>query len=58
PPSWSVEELAPFLRQTPRITTTDIRISLRAFAGTDKPLHVVPVKAEEFRIDHTSDNAD
>ncbi|KAF9023723.1 hypothetical protein BDZ89DRAFT_149905 [Hymenopellis radicata] len=54
PPSW----LVPFLRQTLRITSTDIRIFLVAFAGKDKPLHVVLVNAEEFRIDYTSDNAD
>ncbi|KAF8999031.1 hypothetical protein BDZ89DRAFT_731223 [Hymenopellis radicata] len=55
------EELAPFLRQTLRITTTDSRIFLGAFAGTDKPLNIILVNAEEFRIVHTypkPDNAD
>ncbi|KAF8900560.1 hypothetical protein CPB85DRAFT_1186576, partial [Mucidula mucida] len=38
------------LRQTLRITTTDHRIFLGAFAGTDKPLNIIIVNAQEYRI--------
>ncbi|KAF9012158.1 hypothetical protein BDZ89DRAFT_483878 [Hymenopellis radicata] len=44
------DQLTPFLRQILRITTTDNRIFLGTLAGTDQPLNLVLVNAEEFRM--------
>ncbi len=50
PPTTMADQLTPFLRQILRITTTDNRIFLGTFAGTDQPLNLVLVNAEEFRM--------
>ncbi|KJA29487.1 hypothetical protein HYPSUDRAFT_106790, partial [Hypholoma sublateritium FD-334 SS-4] len=38
------------LRQLLRITVTDGRIFIGTFAGTDKPLNIILINAEEFRL--------
>ncbi|KIY66733.1 hypothetical protein CYLTODRAFT_338863, partial [Cylindrobasidium torrendii FP15055 ss-10] len=50
--------LRPLLRRTLRVFTTDNRIFLGTFAGTDKPLNLVLVNAEEFRLVPMKDNQD
>ncbi|KAF8811384.1 hypothetical protein BYT27DRAFT_7029053, partial [Phlegmacium glaucopus] len=42
--------LQSFLQCLLRITTIDNRIFLGAFAGTDKPLNIILINAEEYRI--------
>ncbi|KAF8811396.1 hypothetical protein BYT27DRAFT_7253091 [Phlegmacium glaucopus] len=46
------EALQSFLQRLLRITAIDNRISLGAFAGTDKPLNLILKNAEEYRISH------
>ncbi|KAF8147286.1 hypothetical protein B0H34DRAFT_629344, partial [Crassisporium funariophilum] len=50
PPPTALHTLKTLLRQVLRITTTDGRIFLGTFAGTDAPLNVVLVNAEEYRV--------
>ena len=38
------------LQQLLRITVTDGRIFIGSFAGTDQPLNILLINAEEFRI--------
>ena len=48
--SSSVTELKGLLRRLLRITTTDGRVFIGTFAGTDKPLNIILINAEEFRM--------
>ena len=50
PNSTALDSLRSFLQQVLRITTVDSRIFMGIFAGTDKPLNIVLVNAEEYRI--------
>ncbi|KAF8797623.1 hypothetical protein BYT27DRAFT_7125055, partial [Phlegmacium glaucopus] len=42
--------LQSFLQRLLRITTIDSRIFLGTFAGTDKPLNIILIDAEEYHI--------
>ena len=42
------DRLRPLLRRTLRVCTTDNRIFLGTFAGTDQPLNIVLVNTEEY----------
>ena len=46
----AVKTVQALLRQLLRVTTTDGRIFIGTFAGTDKPLNIILVNAEEFRV--------
>ncbi|KIL71117.1 hypothetical protein M378DRAFT_96152 [Amanita muscaria Koide BX008] len=46
----AVRALTSLLRQTLRVTTNDSRIYLGMFAGTDQPLNLLLVNAEEYRV--------
>ncbi|KAF8814107.1 hypothetical protein BYT27DRAFT_6341200 [Phlegmacium glaucopus] len=46
----SREALQSFLQRLLRITTIDSRIFLGTFAGTDKPLNIIFIDAEEYHI--------
>jgi len=45
-----------FLHQLLRITAKDGRIFIGTFAGTDKPLNVILINAEEYRIGPDQDD--
>ncbi|KAF8960969.1 hypothetical protein BDZ97DRAFT_1601190, partial [Flammula alnicola] len=45
-----LERLHGLLRQLLRITVTDGRVFLGTFAGTDKPLNIILINAEEYRV--------
>ncbi|KAL0947708.1 hypothetical protein HGRIS_013794 [Hohenbuehelia grisea] len=49
-PSYSLQHLHALLRHTLRISTTDGRVFIGTFAGTDQPLNVLLANAEEYRI--------
>lgn len=49
--SEAVDQIKNFLKKILRITITDGRIFIGTFAGTDKPLNIILVNADEFRID-------
>ncbi|KAF9443624.1 hypothetical protein P691DRAFT_778773 [Macrolepiota fuliginosa MF-IS2] len=46
----TVANLQSLLRQLVRVSTTDGRIFIGTFAGTDKPLNIILTNAEEYRI--------
>ena len=46
----ALDSLQGFLQQLLRITTTDNRVFLGTFAGTDKPLNIILINAEEYHI--------
>ena len=46
----ALDSLQSFLQQVLRITTVDSRIFMGIFAGTDKPLNIILINAEEYRI--------
>ena len=46
----ALDQVHGLLRQLVRITVTDGRIFIGTFAGTDKPLNIILVNAEEFRL--------
>lgn len=46
----ALDSLRSLLQQILRITTVDSRIFMGTFAGTDKPLNIILVNAEEYRI--------
>lgn len=46
----SSQVLGTLLRSVLRITITDGRIFIGTFAGTDQPLNVLLVNAEEYRV--------
>jgi small nuclear ribonucleoprotein (snRNP)-like protein len=48
--SAAVDRLSELLTQTLRITITDGRIFIGSFAGTDQPLNVLLLNADEFRL--------
>ena len=50
PNSTALDSLRSFLQQVLRITTVDSRIFMGVFAGTDKPLNIILINAEEYRI--------
>ena len=54
--STALEALQSFLQQLLRITTIDGRIFLGTFAGTDKPLNIILINAEEYRISQLKDD--
>ncbi|THU88194.1 hypothetical protein K435DRAFT_762055 [Dendrothele bispora CBS 962.96] len=45
-----IDTLKSLLRTTLRITVTDGRIFLGAFVGTDKPMNILLMETEEFRL--------
>jgi small nuclear ribonucleoprotein (snRNP)-like protein len=47
--SSSIAKLQTLLCQPIRISTTDNRILVGTFAGTDKPLNIILTNAEEYR---------
>ncbi|EKM74931.1 hypothetical protein AGABI1DRAFT_132707 [Agaricus bisporus var. burnettii JB137-S8] len=49
--SSAIAKLNSLLCQPIRISTTDNRILIGTFAGTDKPLNIIITNAEEYRID-------
>ncbi|KAF9521516.1 hypothetical protein CPB83DRAFT_823528 [Crepidotus variabilis] len=49
--SSAISQIKSLLQQLLRITTTDGRIFIGTFAGTDKPLNIVLINADEYRID-------
>jgi N-alpha-acetyltransferase 38, NatC auxiliary subunit len=46
----ALDSLRSILQQVLRITTVDSRIFMGIFAGTDKPLNIILINAEEYRI--------
>ncbi|KAI0796596.1 hypothetical protein C8Q75DRAFT_802283 [Abortiporus biennis] len=48
--SSSLLQLQNYLRQTLRVATTDGRIFLGTFAGTDKQLNILLMNTDEFRL--------
>ncbi|EIM91954.1 uncharacterized protein STEHIDRAFT_45105, partial [Stereum hirsutum FP-91666 SS1] len=54
PSSPSLAALQALLRSLLRITTTDHRIFLGTFVGTDKDLNILLVNTDEFRISSTT----
>ncbi|KAK0444939.1 uncharacterized protein EV420DRAFT_1277254 [Desarmillaria tabescens] len=48
--SANIAALESFFRRILRITVTDGRVFIGSFAGTDKPLNILLVNTEEFRI--------
>jgi len=46
----ALHRLKALLRQTLRITTTDGRVFIGSFVGTDQPLNILLINTEEFRI--------
>jgi len=48
--STALDTVRSYLQQILRITTVDSRIFIGTFAGTDKPLNIILVNAEEYRI--------
>lgn len=50
PEAPSISHLKSLLRETLRITTNDGRIFIGTFAGTDRPLNVILINTEEYRI--------
>ncbi|KAF7306272.1 Sm domain-containing protein [Mycena indigotica] len=49
PPS-AVSRLHSLLTRLLRITTTDGRVFIGSFAGTDKPLNIILLNTDEFRV--------
>ena len=52
--SAALDSLQSILQQVLRITTVDSRIFMGVFAGTDKPLNIILINAEEYRITQNS----
>ena len=50
----ALDSLRSILQQVLRITTVDSRIFMGIFAGTDKPLNIILINAEEYRISQNS----
>ncbi|KAK0232929.1 hypothetical protein IW262DRAFT_1451502 [Armillaria fumosa] len=48
--SANITALESFFRRILRITVTDGRVFIGSFAGTDKPLNILLVNTEEFRM--------
>jgi len=46
----ALPRLRALLQQILRITITDGRVFIGTFAGTDKPLNIILINAEEYRI--------
>jgi small nuclear ribonucleoprotein (snRNP)-like protein len=46
----AVQEIKALLTRFLRITTTDGRVFIGTFAGTDKPLNIILINAEEYRF--------
>ncbi|TFK18796.1 hypothetical protein FA15DRAFT_675029 [Coprinopsis marcescibilis] len=46
----SIDQLRSLLRRVLRITTSDDRVFMGAFAGTDKSLNLLLINTEEFRL--------
>jgi Small nuclear ribonucleoprotein (snRNP) homolog len=46
----AIHRLKYLLRQTLRITITDGRVLIGSFVGTDKPLNILLINTEEYRI--------
>ncbi|KAF8817181.1 hypothetical protein BYT27DRAFT_7205032 [Phlegmacium glaucopus] len=46
----ALDSVQSFLQQILRITTVDSRIFIGTFAGTDKPLNIILINAEEYHI--------
>ncbi|KAF9040602.1 hypothetical protein BJ165DRAFT_1317280, partial [Panaeolus papilionaceus] len=51
----ALSRISALLRQILRITTTDGRIFIGTFAGTDKPLNIILVNTDEYRIGQQGD---
>ncbi|KAJ7596736.1 hypothetical protein C8J56DRAFT_850342, partial [Mycena floridula] len=50
PDSTALDNLKALLRETVRVSIQDGRIFIGAFFGTDKPLNIILVDAEEYRV--------
>ncbi|KAG7450818.1 uncharacterized protein BT62DRAFT_928105 [Guyanagaster necrorhizus] len=48
--STNITALESLFRRILRVTVTDGRVFIGSFAGTDKPLNILLVNTEEFRI--------
>jgi N-alpha-acetyltransferase 38, NatC auxiliary subunit len=46
----ALDSLRSLIQQVLRITTVDSRIFIGTFAGTDRPLNIILINAEEYRI--------
>lgn len=46
----AIDHLKTLLRQTLRVTINDGRVFIGSFVGTDKPLNILLVNTEEFRV--------
>jgi N-alpha-acetyltransferase 38, NatC auxiliary subunit len=54
PTTTYLDTLQSFLQQLLRITTIDGRVFLGTFAAVDKPLNIILINAEEYRISQGS----
>jgi len=52
------EQIKGLLNKVLRITTNDGRVFIGTFAGTDKPLNLILLNTEEFRISGPESKAD
>lgn len=50
PSASALDHLRSLLRELLRVSTTDGRVFLGTFAGTDKPLNIILINAEEYRM--------
>ncbi|KAF8876480.1 hypothetical protein BD779DRAFT_1560311 [Infundibulicybe gibba] len=50
--------LKSFLRRLVRVTVLDGRIFIGSFAGTDKPLNILLINSEEYRLDGSNNGGD
>lgn len=48
--SHALDRLKALLRQVVRVTISDGRIFIGSFAGTDQPLNILLINAEEYRL--------
>ena len=49
-PTTALDRMKCLLRKILRVSVTDGRIFIGTFAGTDKPLNIILINAEEFRL--------
>ncbi|KXN86137.1 LSM domain-containing protein 1 [Leucoagaricus sp. SymC.cos] len=54
----AIEKLQSLLRQSIRVSTTDGRIFIGTFSGTDKLLNIILTNTEEYRVQGSDDLPD